>query len=46
MLVLLLGLFFSPEDGGNMRLQNTGSLPVDFSALYPRGQNPSSGNYV
>jgi hypothetical protein len=29
----LLGLLFNPEDGGNMFLQNAGSLSVDYTVL-------------
>jgi hypothetical protein len=32
----LLGLFFNPEDGGNMFLQNVGLLSTNYTALYPR----------
>jgi hypothetical protein len=32
----LLGLFFDPEDGGDMLLQNVGSLPKGYTVLYPR----------
>jgi hypothetical protein len=31
----LLGLFFDPEDGGNMFFQNVGRLSPDYTALYP-----------
>jgi hypothetical protein len=37
----LLGLFFDPEDGGNMFLLNDECLSVDYTALYPRRQNTS-----
>jgi hypothetical protein len=37
----LLGLFFDPEDGGDMFLLNIGSLSIDYTALYPRRQNSS-----
>jgi hypothetical protein len=30
----LLGLFFEPEDGGDMFLQNIDWLSVDYAALY------------
>jgi hypothetical protein len=36
---ILLGLFFDPEDGGNMFLQNIGQLSTDYKALYPRWQS-------
>jgi hypothetical protein len=32
----LLGLYFDPEDGGDMFLRNVGSLSTDYTALYPR----------
>jgi hypothetical protein len=32
----LLGLFFDPEDGGDMFLRNVGSLSTDHTALYPQ----------
>jgi hypothetical protein len=32
----LLGLFFDPEDGGEMFLRNVGRLSTDYTALYPR----------
>jgi hypothetical protein len=38
----LLGVFFDPEDGGDMFLRNFGLLPTDYMALYHRGQNSSS----
>jgi hypothetical protein len=36
----LLGLFFHPEDGGNLLLQNIGWLSVDYMELCPKRQNP------
>jgi hypothetical protein len=36
----LLGLFFSPEDGGNMILQNTGCLLTDDMTLHPQDRTP------
>jgi hypothetical protein len=35
----LLGLFFDPEDGGVMILQNVGSLSPVYKALYPKRWN-------
>jgi hypothetical protein len=35
----LLGLFFNPEDGSNMFLQNDESLPAGYAVLYPSRQN-------
>jgi hypothetical protein len=32
----LLGLFFDPEDGGDMFLHDVGSFSPDHTALYPR----------
>jgi hypothetical protein len=37
----LLGLYFDPEDGGDMFLENIGSLSVEYTALYSRRQNSS-----
>jgi hypothetical protein len=31
----VLGLFFNPEDGGDMFLGNVGLLSTDFTALIP-----------
>jgi hypothetical protein len=33
---ITLALFSDPEDGGDIYLQNFGSLSTDFTALYPR----------
>jgi hypothetical protein len=38
----LLSLFFDPENGGDMFLQNASSLSTDNRTLYPRRQYPSS----
>jgi hypothetical protein len=32
----LLGLFFDPEDGGDMFLQNVNELSIGYTALYSR----------
>jgi hypothetical protein len=32
----LLGLFFDPEDGGDIFLRNAGSLSTDYKGIYPR----------
>jgi hypothetical protein len=37
----LLGLFFDPEDGGDMFLRNVGRLSKNYTALYPKRRNPS-----
>jgi hypothetical protein len=37
----LLGLFFDPEDGGEMFLRNVSLLSKDYTALYPIWQNSS-----
>jgi hypothetical protein len=37
----LLGLLFSPEDGGDIFLKNISQLSTDYTALYPRRQNSS-----
>jgi hypothetical protein len=36
---LLLGIFFDPEDGGDMFLQNVGCPSMDYTALYIRSDN-------
>jgi hypothetical protein len=33
---IFLGLFFNPEDGGDMLLLNVGSLSTDYTELHPR----------
>jgi hypothetical protein len=38
---LLLGLFFVPEDGGDIFLLNVGWLSTDYMALNPRRENSS-----
>jgi hypothetical protein len=40
----LLGLFFYPEDGGDMFLWNVSWLSMDYIPLYPRIQNSSKHN--
>jgi hypothetical protein len=40
---LLLGLFFDPEDGDDIFLRNVGWLSTDYTALYHRRQNFSTG---
>jgi hypothetical protein len=37
----LLGLFFDPENRGDMFLRNVCWLSTDYMALYPRRQNDS-----
>jgi hypothetical protein len=37
--IIFFGLLFSPEDGGDMFLQNVGLLFPDYRALYPTRQN-------
>jgi hypothetical protein len=34
--LLLVGLFFGPEDGDDIYLRNGSLLSVDYNALYPR----------
>jgi hypothetical protein len=34
----MLGLFFNPEDGGDIVLRNVGWLSTEYTALYPRRQ--------
>jgi hypothetical protein len=34
--LFLLGLFFDPEDGGDIFLRNVGEISTDYTALYPR----------
>jgi hypothetical protein len=38
---LLLGLFFDPEDGGDIFLRNVVWLSTDYTTLYPRRQSSS-----
>jgi hypothetical protein len=40
-LVYCLGLFFGPEDRGDMFLRKVGCLSTDYTVLYPRRQNSS-----
>jgi hypothetical protein len=35
---ILLSLFFDPEDGDNIFLQNVGWLSREYMALYPKSQ--------
>jgi hypothetical protein len=37
----LLGLFFDPEDGGDIFFRNIGSLSTDYTMLYLRRYNSS-----
>jgi hypothetical protein len=37
----LLGLFFDPEDGNDIFLQNVDSLSTDYTTFYPRRQHSS-----
>jgi hypothetical protein len=43
-----LGLFFNPEDGGYMFLQNTDRLSANYEymALYPRRENSKNMSFV
>jgi hypothetical protein len=34
----LLGLFFNPEDKGDISLRNVGCFSTDYTALYPTRQ--------
>jgi hypothetical protein len=36
--VFLLGLFFSPEDGGDVSLRNVSGLSTYYTALYQIGR--------
>jgi hypothetical protein len=38
---VVLGLFFDPEDGGDMFLRNVGCLSTDYTALHHRRHNSS-----
>jgi hypothetical protein len=40
-LAVFLGLFFGPEDGSDIFLQNINLLSTHFMAVYPRRQNIS-----
>jgi hypothetical protein len=40
-LVMLFGLFFYTEDGGDIFLRNVSRISRDYTALYPRRQNSS-----
>jgi hypothetical protein len=42
----LLGLFFRPEDGGDIFLRNVGLILTDYTALYPRRYNCSYRIFV
>jgi hypothetical protein len=39
--LLLVGLFFSPEDGGSVFLQNVGELVSDYESSHPRIYYPT-----
>jgi hypothetical protein len=43
---VLLGLFFDPEDGGDIFFRNVGWLSMDYTALYPRRKYSSRINLV
>jgi hypothetical protein len=32
----MLGLFFDPEDSGDMFLQNVGGISTNYTVVYPR----------
>jgi hypothetical protein len=38
----LLGLFFDPEDGGDMFYRNAGLLSMEYTALYPTAVRTSN----
>jgi hypothetical protein len=35
-LLVLVEIFFDPEDGGDMLLRNVGSISTDYTASHPR----------
>jgi hypothetical protein len=39
--IILISLFFDPEDEGDMLLQNIGWISGDYIALRPRRRNSS-----
>jgi hypothetical protein len=39
---LVLGLFFGPEDEGDMFLRNVGWFSTDCMVFYPTGENTSA----
>lgn len=43
-LLFLTGLLFNPEDGGDMFLENIGSLLSDYISLHLKRQNSSSNH--